>query len=204
MAWAADYCTVADLRAFMRISDALDDTIMTPAISAASRAIDRACDRQFGRTLTAEDRYYEAKWNSYKCEWYVEPDDIASTTSLSIGWDANNDQTFSQVVSDYLLRPRNALGKSEPITHIVIRDADGGRGNHTGEVMVHAIFGWLAVPDTIKYATMLQASRLVSRRDAPFGISGSAEFGGELRILSQIDADVAVLVKPFKRKWSMV
>lgn len=205
MAWAPNYCTSSDLKTFMRISGTTDDAVIAMAISAASRAVDRECDRQFGSTDTAEARYYELQWDDYKNNWYIQPDDIATLSDLTIGVDIADDETFSESVTNYSVRPRNALTKGEPVTSIVLKDFSDNFGCvENPEVEVHATFGWVAVPDSVKYATMLQASRLVSRRDAPFGISGSVEAGGELRILDKLDADLVVIVRPYKRKWSMV
>ena len=66
---------------------------------------------------------------------------------------------------------------------------------------VTARWGWAAVPSTIKQATLLQASRLLARRDAPFGIAGSPDVGSEIRLLARVDPDVAVAVAPYRRWW---
>lgn len=50
------------------------------------------------------------------------------------------------------------------------------------------------VPAPVKYACMLQASRWFKRKDAPFGISGSPEMQGEMRLLAKLDPDVEVLL----------
>jgi hypothetical protein len=46
----------------------------------------------------------------------------------------------------------------------------------------------------------MQASRLLSRRDAPFGIAGSPEMGSEMRLLAKLDPDVDLLVQPYVLK----
>lgn len=213
MAWKPSYCTTSELESFMRITDSADVAVMTTAISASSRAIDQATGRQFGQSTAAEDRYYDAVWSSRFSKWLIETDDIATTTGLTIHWDSDHDQTYSTAITTYSLRPLNAAPDSKPWTQVLVDtgDVNPGTGHYghlmdswlDGQVKVHATFGWSAVPDTIKHATLLQASRLVARRDAPFGISGSAEAGGELRILSKLDADVAVIVKPYYRWWGV-
>ena len=50
------------------------------------------------------------------------------------------------------------------------------------------------VPSSVKLAVLLQASRWVKRREAPFGIAGSPEMGNELRLLAKLDPDVMVLL----------
>jgi hypothetical protein len=71
-------------------------------------------------------------------------------------------------------------------------------------VKVTATFGWTAVPDAVKLACLIQASRLFARRHSPFGILGSPETGGELRLLERLDADLVVSVRPFQRVWGCV
>jgi hypothetical protein len=71
-------------------------------------------------------------------------------------------------------------------------------------VRVTGLFGWAAIPDAIKLATMIQASRLFARRHAPFGILGSPETGGELRLLERLDADLMTSVRPYVRMWGAV
>lgn len=60
------------------------------------------------------------------------------------------------------------------------------------------------VPDTVKLATMIQASRLYHRRNSPFGIAGSVEMGSELRLFNKVDPDVAVLLSTERNHWSAV
>lgn len=60
MAWKPDYATVAQLKAFARIpvGDTIDDVEIGFAVSAASRAVDQATNRQFGVVDEPEVRYY--------------------------------------------------------------------------------------------------------------------------------------------------
>lgn len=60
------------------------------------------------------------------------------------------------------------------------------------------------IPAAITYACILQAARLVKRKDAIFGVLGSPEMGGEIRLLAKLDPDVQVLVRPYKRWWGAV
>lgn len=56
-------------------------------------------------------------------------------------------------------------------------------------------------PEPVKLAAMIQASRLSKRRDSPFGVAGSPEFGSELRLLSKLDPDVETLLRPYRLPW---
>ena len=56
MPWKPDYCTTAELKGFVSISDAGDDAFLALAITAASRAVDQHTGRQFGQVGSAETR----------------------------------------------------------------------------------------------------------------------------------------------------
>jgi hypothetical protein len=71
-------------------------------------------------------------------------------------------------------------------------------------IRITAAWGWDAVPDPIEEACLLQASRLLSRRDSPHGIAGSPEAGSEIRLLERLDPDVAISCRPFRRVWGAV
>jgi hypothetical protein len=68
-------------------------------------------------------------------------------------------------------------------------------------VEVAALWGWTSVPPTIMQANLIQAARFLKRRDAPFGVAGSLELGSEIRLLSKLDPDVALMVGAYKRNW---
>lgn len=198
MAWAPDYVTVADLEQFVRVPDHLDDTQMDLAITTASRSIDDACGRQFGRLDVAEQRYYTARWNARRGVWAVLIDDLMDGTALTVAIDDGTGTGTYTAVTGYTLGPRNAAGKGWPWTVIYLPDdvtpavtVDGVRASER--------WGWLTIPDTIQEATLLQASRLLTRRDAPFGIAGSPQSGSELRLLDKLDPDVVVMTRPYRR-----
>lgn len=193
MAWAPDYITAVDLKSYLRISDADDDAEIALAITAASRAVDRHTNRQFGLVAAPEARTYTARWDSDRCKWVVFIDDLMTEVGLSVLTDA--------AVTDYSLQPSNADLNGTPWTQIVLNA--GGLGRADG-VTVTARFGWTAVPVSVKQATLLQASRFFKRRDAPFGVAGSPEIGSELRLLAKVDPDVAVVLGPYLRWWSAV
>jgi hypothetical protein len=71
-------------------------------------------------------------------------------------------------------------------------------------VRVTALWGWSAVPPAIEQATLLQASRLLIRRDSPYGVAGSPEAGTEIRLLARLDPDVDVAVAPYRRRRRVV
>ncbi|TCC26727.1 phage gp6-like head-tail connector protein [Kribbella speibonae] len=189
MAWAPDYVTATDLKGFLDIPDTTDDAKLAFAITAASRAIDKHCNRQFGLLSAVEDRVYTARWDVALGKYVLDLDDLMTTTGLVI--------TAAAAVTDYTLRPSNADLNGKPWTRLVLNS--GGRASLDG-VTVTAKFGWTAVPVAIKQAAVLQASRLFKRKDAAFGVAGSPELGSELRLLAKVDPDVAVVLGPYQRR----
>lgn len=202
MSWAPSYATRADLAAYVRIADALDDVQLDAALSAASRAIDHACARQFGALDAAAPRVYTAALDPVTRVPTVHIDDLMSTTGLVVGVDTAGDGGYAGVVDPVVLLPVNAAADGRPWTRIT-----AGRGTAVGlpllahGVRVTARWGWSAVPDTIRQACLMQASRILSRRDSPYGVAGSPEAGSEIRLLERMDPDVAVLVRHYARRW---
>jgi uncharacterized phiE125 gp8 family phage protein len=201
MAWAPDYVTTAELRSYLRISDSADDTQLAYAITAASRAIDQDTGRQFGVVGSAEERFYTARWNKWRCRWLVDIDDLMSTTNFDAQVQDTDGVDVGQI-NDYFLEPRNAAAAGRPWTLLTVKpDSSFKPTGRTDEVAITALWGWTAVPTAVKQATLLQASRLFARRDSPYGIAGSPDTGSELRLLARLDVDVAVALRPYRRWW---
>lgn len=207
MPWQPAYATIAQLKSELRIpgADTQDDTELTFAVEAASRAIDHATNRQFGSVTPVEARIYSARWDKTWCRWVIDVDDVHSTTSLTILVDDDDDQVFDVAITDFRMAPVNEDNKSRPWTQIVVgSDSANVPTKAKDTVQVTALWGWAAVPETIKAATILQAARFFYRREAPFGVAGSPSVGSEIRLLSQVDPDVAVMVRPYRRVWGAV
>ncbi len=202
MAWQPDYITLAELKAYLRISDALDDAELAVHITAASRAIDQDTNRQFGVVSSAEERFYTGMWDRERCRWVVPIDDLMSTT----GFDAqvqDSDGVDLGAINDYFLEPRNAAAKGRPWEQLVVKpDSTYKPTGQTDEVAITALWGWTAVPVPVKEAARLQASRFHSRRDSPYGVAGSPDTGSEMRLLSRVDPDVSVSLRSYRRWWA--
>lgn len=197
MAWAPDYATTSELAAYERIGDEVDDAQLALAITGASRAIDHATNRQFGVTAATEERTYDMCYSPRRSLYTADIDDLMTLTGLVVTVSGT-----ALASSAYELTPTNAAAKSRPWTKIATASATSrtlGTGPPT--ILIEATWGWTTVPDTIKEATLLQASRFFTRREAPFGVAGSPDVGSELRLLAKVDPDVAVMVQPYRRNW---
>lgn len=200
MAWAPDYCSVGELRSYRNIDDSVDDVELELAVTAASRAIDRATDRQFGKTAAVEARTFECKWSQRLGLWLADIDDVMTTSGLVVTVSGS-----ALSAAAYRLYPLNQDKKGRPWEQVATASATPdtlGAGPPTVEVS--ATFGWSAVPDAIKNATLLEASRFFADRNAPFGVAGSPDQGNEMRLLAKVHPDVEVMLTSYRLRGTYV
>lgn len=208
MAWKPDYITADALKAVLGITDTRDDDEIARAITAASRAIDHYCNRQFGQANTAVARYYTARWDRDLCRMVVDVDDLMTTDDLVVKVDGDGDDTYETTLTlgtDFFTHPRNAAADDRPWTQLVAsRNAVNSFPCFESAVEVTAQWGWDEVPTEVTEAAVLQANRFFKRRTAPFGVAGSPEMGSELRLLERLDPDVGVTLAGVRRRWGAV
>lgn len=195
MAITNGYCTLTDVKNALRINDTLDDFLIESSITSASRMIDQYCNRYFYSTSSAEVRYFKAN-DGFVC-WIDDAQSISEIKTSSTD-PLIFDTTWQD--GDFQVMPANrwANGGYYPITAITATDnylfpvwADIALVKVTGQ------FGWSSVPDSIKFATIIQASRLFKRLESPLGVAGVSDLG-IMRVGSNIDGDVAQLINPFR------
>lgn len=198
MPWKPDYISADDLAEFHRVDDDVDDVNYADCATTASRAVDDATHRQFGRTAS-EARFYTPLWSHTRRMWIAKTDDYVTLTEVAIQLD---DGTWSVLDLARVVKiDPNDAAKGEPFTEIGIRPTSmpavtdlryGLRA--TGE------WGWASVPVAISLAAKLQGSRLAARRDSPLGVAGSPENGSELRLLARLDPDLVTSIKGYIRR----
>jgi hypothetical protein len=176
------YCSAEELKSRLRLTSDTDDSEVALAVAAASRAVDGYCERYFYRA--AETRTYVPR-SLYE----TRVDDLVSVTALATdpAGTAAQGSTFpvSWAASDFQLLPYNPGKLGEPWPYTKIR-AVGSRTfpwvtplllMRADRVQVTGVFGWPAVPATVKTAALIAASQILKIRDAPFGVAGFGEFG---------------------------
>lgn len=195
MAVTNGYCTLADVKAALRITDTIDDVLIESSINSACRMIDQYCNRYFYSSSAGEVRYYKAN-DGFVC-WIDDAQSIASIVTSSTD-PLIFDTTWQ--AGDYQVLPANrvANGAYYPINAITATDnylfpvwADIALVQVTGQ------FGWSLVPEPIKFASIIQASRLFKRLESPLGVAGVSDIG-IMRVGANIDGDVAQLINPFR------
>ena len=195
MAITNGYCTLAEVKAALRITDNIDDTLLENAVEAASRRIDGECSRRFYIDGTTSARTYAANRSAF-----VFVDDIATTTGLVVKVDDTFSGSYSTTLTvgtDYQTEPMNAAAQNEPIT--LLRALNTGfpvENNGRALIEVTAKWGWPAIPDAIREATVLLAARQFKRLDSPLGVAGFGDLGAI--VVRRIDPDVAAMVAPYK------
>lgn len=196
MALTNAYTTLNTVKAALRITDNVDDTLIENAINTASRMIDGYCQREFYNAGTA------ARVFAASDELYVDIDDLAGT-AITLQTDSqatgNFDITWSP--SDYQLEPLNGKSAGQTWAYTRIRavlDYLFPVENQLALVKVTGVWGWPAIPQAIEYATIMQSQRLFKRLDSPTGILGFGDMGA-VRVTRQLDPDVAEMVQPFRR-----
>ena len=196
MAVVNGYTTAADVQNALGLGTAVitpDTAEIEAAIGAVSRTIDDYCGRFFYSTagtvlFTATDYLYASL-----------PGDWSSITSITI--DDGNTGTPTVVLSptlDYRL-DTNKDFTGWPATGIIITTF-GSKSlpvNITEGVKVIGQRGWSAVPPAVAQACQLQTVRIHARRATPFGVAGSPD-GGIIRLLSRLDPDVELMLRPYR------
>lgn len=198
MVWKPDYVETAELREYAtRSGETVDDAFVAIAAGAASRAVDKHCFRQFGKVDDPEARRYTARWDRRRRRWIVEIDDLYDAAGLGVAVAAGPVDVFE-------LEPVNALLLGKVYERLVIAPESThhptGREEHEVTATTDK-WGWPAFPVAVQQATFLQGSRLLARRESPYGVAGSPESGSEVRLLARLDPDVAVSLGDYVRWW---
>jgi hypothetical protein len=204
MAITNGYATLAEIKAYMSISDTTDDSLLENLVESASRSIDRIANRRFYLDATASARLYRAYSNIF-----VFVDDIGSTTGLIVAIDENGNGTYSKTLTlntDYILDPLTSQSLNRPFTQLtMVSNTESwpifpgltSNGLRPG-VQVTAKWGWPAVPDDLNMACLILTADLYKRKDAPGGILGLGDLG--VVRMSPIGRDVTAMVRAYKKE----
>ena len=195
MAITNGYCTLAEVKAALRLTDNVDDTLLENAIESASRRIDGYTGRFFYKTNQTAITMYP--YNEYMLFF---PADVSSS-SITIKIDTTADGTYATTLVqgvDYILEPTDAVLQSRP--YLNARMVGGATfplfvTPSFPTVQVTAAWGWNAIPDDVNQACVLLAMRQFARLNAALGVVGFADMAITVRA---IDPDVRDLLSPYK------
>lgn len=195
MAITNGYCTLAEVKAALRLSDSIDDTLIEKSIEGASRRIDGYCGRFFYKTAaTAVTQFARDPYT-------LPVSDISSTTSLVVKIDTTGDGVFETTLTlgtDYMVEPTDYIVAQRPIRRLTMiggqtfpiytLPAEPG-------VQVTALWGWDAVPHDVREACVLLSIRQFARYNAALGVMAFADMAITVRA---VDPDVRDLLLPYR------
>jgi hypothetical protein len=200
MAISNGYATLTNVKAALRITDSVDDTLLEGAIESASRLIDGYAMRNFYQSSTAT-RYFNTP-DPLICQI----DDLAGTAITVESNPASDGNWVTWAATDYQLEPLNGNLDGIPWAYDRLRAIEdyvfptGNQFADEGEALVRVtgVFGWPSVPKAIEVATIIQSTRIFKRYDSPLGVAGFGDFGA-VRVSRFLDPDVEQLVMPYKK-----
>lgn len=205
------YCTLAQVKAALRITDTVDDTLLEGSVESASRLIDGYCNRSFWNQGSAT-RVYTSR-DPYFCmvddftTLYTLKSSVLTPGVFEVTW---NLPSGTATPVDVQLEPLNAIIEGSAWSYDRLRAV--GRyffptlSTNYGQqalVQVTANWGWSSIPKVVEQATIIQASRLYKRLDSPLGVAGFGDMG-VMRVSRAIDPDVAMLVDPYRKMVTLV
>jgi hypothetical protein len=185
---ASDYTTLAILKASLTITDTTDDTALSAAITAASRAVDRYTGTTF--YPITETRTFS-------------PDSATECPVDAIGADAGlvvqvgTGGTYGTTLTTVYPWPYNAIKKGGVYTRLTTSYGPlFPYGYREPTVSVTAAWGYPSVPADVASAVLIKAARVYRRKDTPEGVAGSGDYG-VVRVSKYEDPDVVLLLEPF-------
>lgn len=193
----ASYATLAELKVYLRITDAVDDVAAQLALDAATEAIDLACLGMpgEGRSVTGvalTDVLTDTghgMTNGTPLKFTL----LAGGTGLVVG---TQYYVLAATTNTFQLATISVGGTAVNFTTDLT----------TGSVYAVNVPQFSPVAASIKLACQLQASRWFKRQDSPFGVLGSDEFGNVTRLLAKLDPDVEILLNGHgeRTRWGTV
>lgn len=200
-----DYVTEAQFRAFIDDDTTLSQEKVQRAITSASRKVDAICGRFF---YQVDATYYcSPRANDY---WILDlPADLATSTGLTVtsGTGQGTYPTAWTLNTDFLLEPVNqmvdglrgwpylrlrALAKIWPPRYV---------DYYQDTVKIVGTWGWNAVPDDVKQATLIIANDQRALSGAPFGYVGINGWGPTR---ARPNLEVMSLLKPYVKSTAML
>lgn len=108
--------------------------------------------------------------------------DVASGSAVEVGWTLlfDSEQVYVTSIASNTLTVTRAVNGTTAATH-----ANG------------ATVSYYRYPAAVSEAVVIQASRINRRRDAPFGVMGSAELGTSY-VIARHDSDVLEMIAPYR------
>lgn len=193
------YASTEELHGWIEIPpDGVDDDELVICLTASENAVDAYAGWRFD-TAAAEQRFFMVPDSCYDSAT-VDPFIAGSITAFDV--DTTGDGTYDEDWTAETVEYHPVNGTMGGITgwpHTAILPIDDSawpRRQRNHQIRITADWGWSAVPEDVKLATLILASRLHSRRKSREGVAGF-EGAGVVRLDRGEDRDVAMLLMPY-------
>ena len=184
------YCTVADVKTYLGVSEADDDALIATLINAAQAAIDAHTGNTFEAAVDAV-RYYDVHGPHIEGRRLYFDRPLASLTSISDGGGAYQ-------ATDYVMMPRN----DAPYYGVELKLTTGRFWTYvTDWENAIAVTGrWaysVSAPNDIRQAARRLAAFYYRQKDAPLQDVTAIEAGVVVQPIA-MPADVRALLSPYR------
>lgn len=185
------YCSVADIKTYLGISESGDDALITTLIGAAQAAIDTYTGNTFEAAVDTV-RYYDVHGPHIAGRRLFFDKPLASLTSISDGGGL-----FA--ATDYVMLPRN----DAPFYGVELKLTTGRMWTYVNDwenaISVTGRWGYsVAAPDDIRQAARRLAAFYYRQKDAPLQDVTAIEAGVVIQPIA-IPADVRALLAPYRK-----
>ena len=193
------YATLADVKAALRITDTVDDSLLEISIEAASREIDGFCERVF--TQSTATRIYRPT-----DAFTVDVDDLQTVTTLKTDTDGDGVFDTTWGAADYQLNPLNGIAGGITTPYTMLKAVGSylfpiyeprNVNSQEASVQIAGVWGWPSVPTAVKQACIILSMRQFKRYDSPTGVMGFGDLG--VMRVGRVDPDVEKLLMPFRK-----
>lgn len=205
------YADADDLKRWANVSSPEDAANFRELVESASRRVDYICRRTFAPPGAAQTRSFELGPDYEDGVSQSVIDDLNATPSLVEVAVRSFGATWDEVPADCYELERPAVAGA-PFTGIRLATffASGGTSGsyyttlagHYRRVRITGTWGWSAVPEPVRQATVLIAARLRRLPAAPLGVETVNVPGGEtiVQTIERSSPDVAALLAPYQRQ----
>jgi len=195
------YATAAELVEHLSLGDNLSAGILVSAektarlelaLDAATTHIEDDTDRVF--TSSTATKQLKSDGGDI-----LRVPDLVSVSSLKIDDDADGTYETTLTSADYELNNWHENVSGWPYEYVVRVDdcwpcVTNGRRRL---VEITGVWGWPAVPKTVKQACLIEAARLFQRANAALGVQGFSDFGAFS--VRNNDPDYQSLIAPYRK-----
>lgn len=189
---AGIYANATDLKTYLNIDEATDDSLLDTLLAAAQQAIDSYCARVFEKS-TDETRYFDAYRDVEGRTLYLDRD-LCSITTIT------NGDGVEVAANEYVTEPRNGA----PYDRIRLLSSSSKSWTYITdpENAISIVGRWAyatSAPDDISHACVRLAAYYYRQRDAQvFDTTATPELG-VITIPQGMPADVKILLDPYRR-----